>query len=114
MLKANLWNKSVPKVELDQRARDGRLQVEQIERLLVIPRAAVMHSRLRRLLFLLSLRTYGGEPLQRRVSDRRPSRMLNFLRSGAWRGFYPRRSTDNPCAPRSLNSQTGTAGAKDA
>jgi len=29
MLKANLW-KSVPKVELDQRARDGRLQLEQI------------------------------------------------------------------------------------
>jgi hypothetical protein len=66
MLKANLWNKSVPKVELDQRARDGRLQVEQIERLLVIPRAAVMRSRLRRLLFLLSVRLYGGEPLRGR------------------------------------------------
>jgi hypothetical protein len=60
MLKANLW-KSVPKVELDQRARDGRLQLERIERLLVIPRAAVMRSRLRRLLFLLSVRLYGGE-----------------------------------------------------
>ena len=31
MPKANLWTKSVPKVELDQRARDGRLQLEQIE-----------------------------------------------------------------------------------
>ena len=65
MLKANLW-KSVPKVELDQRARDGRLQLEQIERLLVIPRAAVMRSRLRRLLFLLSVRLYGGEPFRGR------------------------------------------------
>ena len=52
MLKANLWNKSVPKVELDQRARDGRLRLEQIERLLVIPRAAATHFRLRRLAHL--------------------------------------------------------------
>src|SRR5271170_2634519 len=33
VLKANLWNKSVPKVELDQRARDARLRREQLERL---------------------------------------------------------------------------------
>ena len=83
MLKANLWNKSVPKVELDQRARDGRLRLEQIERLLVIPRAAATHFRLRRLLFLLRLRTYGMEPLQRRgtgpLSERPPSRMLTIL-----------------------------------
>jgi hypothetical protein len=61
MLKANLW-KSVPKVELDQRARDGRLQLERIERLLVVPRAAVMRSRL----FLLSVRLYAREPLRGR------------------------------------------------
>jgi hypothetical protein len=65
MLKANLW-KSVPKVELDQRARDGRLQLERIERLLVIPRAAVMRSRLRRLLFPLSVHLYGRKPLRGR------------------------------------------------
>ena len=35
MLKVDLWNKSVPRVELDQRARDARLQLERIERLLV-------------------------------------------------------------------------------
>jgi hypothetical protein len=28
MLRANLWNKSEPRVELDQRARDARLQFE--------------------------------------------------------------------------------------
>jgi hypothetical protein len=31
MLRANLWNKSVSRVELDQRARDTRLRLERIE-----------------------------------------------------------------------------------
>jgi hypothetical protein len=43
MLKAILSNKSVPRVEIDQRARDARLRLEQIERRLV-PRAAVAAS----------------------------------------------------------------------
>jgi hypothetical protein len=53
MLKAILGNKSVPRVELDQRARHARLWLEQIERLLV-PRAAVAGSRLRRVRYLFS------------------------------------------------------------
>ena len=40
MLKAILCDESVSQVEIDQRARDARLQLEQIERLLV-SRAAV-------------------------------------------------------------------------
>jgi hypothetical protein len=44
----NLLSKSVPRVELDQRSREARLRIERIERLLV-PRAAVTHSRLRSL-----------------------------------------------------------------
>ena len=39
MLKVAVWNKSVPRVELDQRVRDARLQLERMEQLLV-PRAA--------------------------------------------------------------------------
>ena len=39
-MKLDLWNKSVPRVELDQRARAARLRLERMERLLV-PRAAV-------------------------------------------------------------------------
>jgi hypothetical protein len=35
MPKANLWNKSVSRVEYDHRAREARLRFEQIERLLV-------------------------------------------------------------------------------
>jgi hypothetical protein len=49
MLRVNLWNQSVQRVELDHRARDARLRFERIERLLV-PRAAATDSRLRRVL----------------------------------------------------------------
>ena len=35
MLRSNLWNESVSRVELDQRARDARLRLERLERLLV-------------------------------------------------------------------------------
>ena len=35
MLRANIWNESVSRVELDQQARDARLRLERIERLLV-------------------------------------------------------------------------------
>ena len=43
-----LLSKSVPRVEIDQRSREARLRIERIERLLV-PRAAVTHSRIRSL-----------------------------------------------------------------
>jgi hypothetical protein len=58
MLKAILCNKSVSRVEIDQRARDARLRLEQIERLLV-PRAAVTASWLRRVLYLFSFGRSG-------------------------------------------------------
>ena len=35
MANRNLWNKNVPRVEYDHRARDTRLRLERIERLLV-------------------------------------------------------------------------------
>jgi hypothetical protein len=53
MLKANLWNKSVPLVELDQRARDARLRLERIERLYVA-RATSTHSPHRQLHYRFS------------------------------------------------------------
>jgi hypothetical protein len=78
MLKANLWSKSVPLVELDQRVRDARLRLERLERLLV-PRAAATASRLRRVLCLFSFGLYGearrGNRTRGPLSQRRPSRM---------------------------------------
>jgi hypothetical protein len=59
MLRTNRWNESVPRVELDQRSREAHLRLERIERLLV-PRAAVTDSWLKRLLCLLSFGIYGA------------------------------------------------------
>jgi hypothetical protein len=46
VLKIKLWN--LPRVELEQRAREARLTLEQLERLLV-PRDKDVYFRLRRL-----------------------------------------------------------------
>jgi hypothetical protein len=48
----SLWNKNVPRVEYDHRARDARLRLEHFERLLV-KRDAAGSSRYFRLLLLL-------------------------------------------------------------
>ena len=78
--------KSVPRAEIDQRARDVRLRLEQIERLLV-PRAAVTASWLRRVLYLFSFATSGeGWRMSRArgpLNNRRP------LVSEIHRGWVP-------------------------
>ena len=43
MSRKNLWNKSVPRAELDQRARDARLRLDRIEQL-ARPRSAEISS----------------------------------------------------------------------
>ncbi len=58
MLKETLWSQSVPRVELDQRARAARLRLERIERLLA-PHAAVTDSWFKRALCLFSFGIYG-------------------------------------------------------
>lgn len=78
MPRTNLWDRTVSRVELDQRSREVRLRLEQIERLLVW-RAVVRQSRLRRVLYLFRVGMQRGAPQERRargpLSDRRPSRM---------------------------------------
>jgi hypothetical protein len=75
MLRANLWNESVSRVELDQRARDARLRLERIERLLVL-RAALTDTLLRRVLWLFSFGRSGEGSRARRtgrtLSNHRP------------------------------------------
>jgi hypothetical protein len=77
MLKMELWSNSVPRVELDQRARAARLRLEQVERLLV-PRAALVAFRLRRVLCLFGFgraragKGWQSSRTQGRLSDRRP------------------------------------------
>ena len=59
MLKANLWTKSVPRVEYDHRAREARLRFERVERLL-IRNYAVNDSRPFQLLRRLAFNVSGG------------------------------------------------------
>ena len=58
MLKAILYNKSAARIEINQRARDARLRLEQIERLLA-SRAGVTASCARRVLYLFRFATLG-------------------------------------------------------
>ena len=78
MPRKNLWNANLPRVELDQRVRDARLRLERIERLLV-PRAAVTNSRLRRVFYLFRLGIHGnaspGSQTTGPLSNQRPSRL---------------------------------------
>ena len=59
MARRELLRKSVPRVELDLRARDARNRVTQMERLLV-PRAMILGSWLSPLVRLLGTRTGGS------------------------------------------------------
>jgi len=85
MLKVEVWNKSVPRAELDQRARDARLQLERMEQLLV-PRSAVTAPWFRRVLYLFAF----GDPddgsqvgrIRGPLSDRQPA-MPQFPRRWA-------------------------------
>jgi hypothetical protein len=58
MARTNFWNKSVPRVELDDRARDARLRLTRIEQLLV-PRGSVAGFWLSPFVRLLGSRTGG-------------------------------------------------------
>ena len=75
MLRANIWNESVSRVERDQRARDAPLRFERIERLLAL-RATLTDSWLRRVLWLFSFGRSGEGSRARRtrgtLSNQRP------------------------------------------
>ena len=85
MQRTNLWDRSVPRVELDRRSREARLRFERIDRLFIV-RATVTPSRLRRLLYFFTVGRYGGLPQEGEVeellSDRWPSRLPMLL--GLW------------------------------
>ena len=85
MLRAKVWTRSVPRVELDQRVRDARLRLERVEWLLV-PRATATTSWFRRVVCLFSFGTSKGVSRVSRIrgplSNRQP-RMPQFPRSWA-------------------------------
>jgi hypothetical protein len=83
MPRIQIWSQSVPRVELDQRSREARRRLEQMEKLLLW-RAAVRQSRLRRVLYFFRVNIHRGAPEERRargpLSDRRPSRCSTLSR----------------------------------
>jgi hypothetical protein len=85
MPKTNLWDRSVPRVELDRRSREARLRFERIDQLFIVC-ATVTPSRLRRLFYLFTVGRYGGLPQEGEVeellSDRWPSGLSMLL--GLW------------------------------
>jgi hypothetical protein len=57
MPRTNLWNRTVPRVELDQRSREARLRLEQIERVFTsLIAVRQRQARLRRVLYLFRAR----------------------------------------------------------
>ena len=58
MLRRNPWNYNVPRLEYDQRAREARLHLEEVERLLM-KRPAAAGFRPFRLLRVLRFGVYG-------------------------------------------------------
>ena len=101
MLRAKLWNESVPRVELDERAREARLRLGRIERQL-LPRAAVTRPPLRRLLYLFSDGDYPGASRESRtrwpLSNRRPSRQFMTVWVAEC-GSFCRTSDPSLCQP---------------
>jgi hypothetical protein len=77
-LKANLWNRSTPRVELDQRAREARLQLEGLEHLLV-SRAAATGSWLKYVLCLFSVRPFSQGEQGRRTGGPLSNRRLGCV-----------------------------------
>lgn len=78
MPKENPRKRSVPRVEVDHRAREARLRLERLEQLLV-PRAAATGAWLRRALSLFGARSNSegarGHRTRGKLSNRRPDRM---------------------------------------
>jgi hypothetical protein len=82
----NLWDKDVPRAEYDLRARDARLRLERVERLLAKRDAAAAAAGFRyfRLLSLLISNVAGSGRKRRRTgspSDRRPCCISGYGRT---------------------------------
>ena len=82
MPRTNLWNHNLPRAEIDQRSREARLRFELIVRLFML-RATATRTRLRRLLYLITVGRYGGPPQETGgkdpLSDRWPPGMALLL-----------------------------------
>jgi hypothetical protein len=85
MSRINFWSRSLSRVELDQRSREARLRLEQLERLLVSHAALRRYQRRRPLSQSIGghTRTLPERQVRGLLSDRRPSRMPAVCFSGS-------------------------------
>ena len=77
MWRIEFWSRSLPRAELDQRSRDARLRLEQLERLLVSRAQASLLRRRRFVSFGVGryVRAWRGHRAGAPPYDQRPSRM---------------------------------------
>ena len=77
MWRIEFWSRSLPRAELDQRSRDARLRLEQLERLLVSRAQASLLRRRRFVSFGVGryIRALRGHRAVAPPYDQRPSRM---------------------------------------
>jgi hypothetical protein len=83
MPKVDRWYNGVPRVELNQRARDARLRLERLKRLLV-PRTVMTGFWLRRVVCFFSFDQYEspqGHQARGPLNNQRPSRMPTILKA---------------------------------
>jgi hypothetical protein len=95
MPRTELLDLSAPRAELDQRSRDARLRLEQVERLLVV-RPWPRQSLLRRVVRCLRFRIYVGQ-IESRSTD------------GNLSGTYPERGRQTPSEKSSAAGNTPAA-----
>ena len=82
MPRFNLWSRSAPRAEIDQRSREARLRFERTDEFFIV-RRTVTRSRLRRLLYVFTVGRYGGLPhedgeVNESASDRWLLALLGF------------------------------------
>jgi hypothetical protein len=110
MLGENLRNRSVPRVEYDHRAREARLRLERIERMLV-ERPATAGPRLFRLFRLLGVGLSGGGRGDRATGSPSSRRPCGIPISAPGIGHRPRR-TEAPDTRSALRPDMGRRRAK--
>ena len=89
MARINLWNKSLPRIELDHRARDARLQLARVERL-IVPRASVTGLWLSPFVRLLGSRAGGRRRSSRRGGGSQSDPRLGCMPKIGWDWFEER------------------------
>jgi len=113
MAKQNLLPKNVPRADLDQRAREARIRIERLERLLV-PRVEAPQFWQRSLVRLATFRFNGNDRQNGQTGstliDQQPDRMLENESVSADRVGSDARSSDARKSPAVAAGQRGSAG----